>query len=122
MRAEIGIQQSAVEAQLTLLEEVAVEGNADQRGVTFQESRQEPVHRWYPYVEGFSAPYVRYLLDRFRGVINVYDPFGGSGTTQLVAASRGIDSFYCEVNPFMAFVAETKISSGAWARANYEIF
>src|SRR5437763_1652692 len=30
----------------------------DNAAVSFQESRRHPVHRWYPYVEGFSATYV----------------------------------------------------------------
>lgn len=88
-------------------------------GVTFRESRRLPVHSWYPYVEGFSAHYVRDTLLRFGTTpTSVYDPFGGAGTTQLAASIMGIPSYYAEVNPFMAFVAETKINSTAWARKN----
>lgn len=86
-------------------------------GVTFRESQRLPVHSWYPYVEGFSARYVRDAIVRFGDHPQcVYDPFGGSGTTQLVAATMGIPSFYSEVNPFMAFVADTKVNVAAWAR------
>lgn len=88
-------------------------------GVTFRESRRLPVHSWYPYVEGFSAHYVQDALLRFGTTpASVYDPFGGAGTTQLAASVMGIPSYYAEVNPFMAFVAETKINSTAWARKN----
>lgn len=93
-----------------------------QNGVNFQESRRQPVHGWYPYVEGFSATYVRDAL--LRGGTpprTVYDPFGGAGTTQLVASYLGIKSFYSEINPFMAFVAETKVKAASWARQNLKI-
>lgn len=91
-------------------------------GLTFRDSRKEPVHRWYPYVEGFSAGYVRELLLSAPSPRKVFDPFGGSGTAQLEAAKAGIPSYYCEINPFMAFVSETKVSAAAWARANWAEF
>jgi SAM-dependent methyltransferase len=91
-------------------------------GLTFRDSRNVAVHRWYPFVEGFSAGYVRTLLLSGGAPRNVFDPFGGSGTAQLEAARLGIPSFYCEINPFMAFVSETKVASAAWARANWDAF
>ena len=86
-------------------------------GVTFKESRHQGVHNWYPYVEGFSATYVRDALLRNNSIPKtIYDPFAGSGTTQLAASSLGIPSFYSEVNPFMSFVSETKTTVAAYAR------
>jgi hypothetical protein len=93
-----------------------------QLGVTFQESRQQGVHRWYPYVEGFSASYLRDVLVQQGDCANVYDPFGGAGTTQLTASWLGLPSFYSEINPFMAFVAETKVRAASWAGRNPELF
>lgn len=89
-------------------------------GLTFRESKRLPFHRWYPYVEGFAADYVRDALRRFGPVKAVYDPFGGSGTCQLEASILGISSFYTEVNPFMCFVAEAKVNSALWARSHLE--
>ncbi|HET9198825.1 MAG TPA: hypothetical protein VFN92_11290 [Solirubrobacterales bacterium] len=91
-------------------------------GLTFQDSLLRRVHGWYPYVEGFSADYVEeQVLARGGAQIgSIYDPFGGSGTAQLVAACMGIPSFYSEINPLMAFVAETKIASAAWCRQNMD--
>src|SRR5438270_8029262 len=59
---------------------------ADAEGsFTFRPSRRLPIHGWYPYVEGFSAPYVHAILRRF-GLPNcVYDACGGSGTVMLEA-------------------------------------
>lgn len=87
------------------------------RGVTFQESKRLPVHGWYPYVEGFSAPYVRDVFKRFGTPSSVYDPFGGAGTTQLSASTAGVASWYSEINPFMAFVAKTKVEASRLTRA-----
>ncbi len=92
-------------------------------GLTFQDSLLRRVHGWYPYVEGFSADYVEeQLLSSGSGRIgSIYDPFGGSGTTQLVAACMGIPSFYSEINPLMVFVAETKVTSASWCQRNPEL-
>ena len=92
-------------------------------GLTFQDNFRQGVHGWYPYVEGFSASYIRdALLRDGKKPLTVYDPFGGSGTTQLAASFLGIHSFYSELNPFMAFIAETKIVSSKWAKENLETF
>lgn len=90
-------------------------------GLTFRDSLRQHVHGWYPYVEGFSAAYTRDAILRYHPR-TVYDPFGGSGTTQLAASMLGIPSFYSEVNPFMAFVAETKVNAARWARQNLDDF
>lgn len=88
-------------------------------GVTFRDSKRLPIHSWYPYVEGFSANYVHECLTRFGSMPeSVYDPFGGSGTTQVASSTLGVRSYFSELNPFMRFVAETKIESSSWARAN----
>jgi DNA modification methylase len=90
-------------------------------GVTFQDSKSMEVHRWYPYVEGFSAKYVEEKILENGVLENIYDPFGGSGTTQLAATKLGINSFYSEVNPFMSFIAEAKVKDASWMRHNLEI-
>jgi hypothetical protein len=119
---------SAFGAQMQLFigpapDEVPTDLQSSQLGVTFRESKHQGPHGWYPYVEGFSATYVRDALLRFdRMPRAVYDPFGGSGTTQLTASLLGIKSFFSEVNPFMSFVAETKVNSSAWAVRNLDVF
>lgn len=90
-------------------------------GVTFRDSLRQRVFGWYPYVEGFSATYTRDAILRYQPK-TVYDPFGGSGTTQLAAACLGVPSFYSEVNPFMCFVAEAKVNAARWARSNLATF
>ncbi len=96
--------------------------SAETVGITFRDSKRTAFHRWYPYVQGFSAEYVREVLARFGAVKHVYDPFGGAGTTQLEASIQGIASSYSEINPFMRFVAETKINASIWARQTSPTF
>lgn len=92
-------------------------------GLTFRDSKTCPIHRWYPYVEGFSADYVyEKLLSYGKGIKTVYDPFGGAGTVQLEASKLGIPSYFSEVNPFMAFIALTKVNSANWAHNHLGVF
>ncbi|MBG2992197.1 restriction endonuclease [Proteus mirabilis] len=91
-------------------------------GVTFSDSLRKGLYGWYPYVEGFSANYARDAILRNKNNIrNVYDPFGGSGTTQLAAAQLGLDAFYSELNPFMNEVTISKIVSSAWIKNNFSV-
>jgi hypothetical protein len=88
-------------------------------GRTFRETRRQPVHRWYSYVEGFSADYIVATLDSLGGgQASIYDPFGGAGTALVEASRRGIPSFFAEANPFMAFVVDAKVNAGRWAARN----
>jgi len=78
-------------------------------GVTFQPNKNLGIHRWYPYVEGFSGGFVSNVLNEFdvsSGM--VFDPFGGCGTTAVVASLSGIESVIIDVNPFMCFVTGAK--------------
>lgn len=91
-------------------------------GLTFRDSKAAPYHRWYPYVEGFSADYVADLMGRFGQPHAVYDPFGGAGTTLVEASIRGIPSGYSEINPFMRSIADAKVNSAVWARQHLVSF
>lgn len=77
----------------------------------FAGNRQRPIHRWYPFVEGYSADLVEWGL-AVSGQDNprIIDPFGGSGTTSLTAAEQGLDSWFCEVNPYLAWLADVKVN------------
>lgn len=80
---------------------------------TFRLNKTEAIHRWYPYIEGYSSCLVANELDRLTGesIRTIYDPFGGTGTTPLVAVQRGIRAYYSESNPFMLGVIDAKINS-----------
>ncbi|TXM64689.1 restriction endonuclease [Methylobacterium sp. WL12] len=91
-------------------------------GLTFRDSKKLPVHGWFPYVEGFSAKYISELIREHGKDGIVYDPFGGSGTVNLLASLNGIPSAFSEANPFMRFVAETKINARLIAHKEFPEF
>lgn len=78
----------------------------------FDDNRSRPIHRWYPFVEGYSDELVAETLpaDDVGTRVGLLDPFGGSGTTALAASLRGHDSMFCEVNPYLAWVADVKVN------------
>jgi len=79
---------------------------------TFKDSLKAPVHRWFTYPAGFSYKAVENSVERFniaRGNM-IYDPFMGSGTTNLVAKTLGINSIGVEAHPFVYRIARAKLN------------
>jgi DNA modification methylase len=78
---------------------------------TFKDSLRAPIHRWFTYPAGFSYKAVEEAFRLYNIVpeMTVYDPFAGTGTTNLVAKHHGIHSFGVEAHPFIQFVAQTKL-------------
>jgi hypothetical protein len=74
---------------------------------TFHNARSEPIHRWFPWIEGFSDELPRLAIQSERSR-SVYDPFLGSGTTALVALQMGLRTGGAEVNPFLRFLTRVK--------------
>jgi DNA modification methylase len=59
--------------------------------ITFRSNESLPVHRWWPYVQGYSAEFVAGVVSDAelpRGA-TVLDPFAGSGTTLVEARRAG---------------------------------
>jgi DNA modification methylase len=82
--------------------------------IQFQPNTNEPIHRWSPYVQGFSASFVQRILDRYREEYShptVLDPFAGSGTVLVQAKLNGFPSYGIELNPLLHFIAEVKVDS-----------
>lgn len=87
--------------------------------VTFKGGKQNPLHNWYSYLEGYSPEFVEYILDNYiKNAHTVYDPFAGTGVTPLVAAKRGLSALYSEVNPLLQFLVKTKVSASALSEKN----
>lgn len=83
--------------------------DADSIQATFRGGRGSPLHDWYPYLEGYSPAFVQTIIRRYApDAQSVLDPFCGSGTTALVAASLARFGYYAEVNPVCRFVIEAK--------------
>ena len=74
-------------------------------------------HRWYPISEGFSAnpissPLSELDVNQRKNVIAI-EPFSGSGTAPVECTRLGVDCLGFEVNPFLAFVGQTKLKQAA---------
>jgi tRNA G10 N-methylase Trm11 len=80
------------------------------KDVTFVKSKGFPFQRWYPYIEGYSADFVKSLIKNF-DIKNtlVYEPFAGTGTTLFAVDDLGLSTVYSEVNPLLQFLIQTKI-------------
>jgi hypothetical protein len=91
-----------------------VNGKAELRDAAAAENKSLPVHRWVPWIAGFSAQFVEdaidaYLPQRSRGKQLVLDPFSGVGTTLVEAAKSGCHTTGYEINAFAALACEAKL-------------
>lgn len=77
----------------------------------FKANREAPFHRWVHLTEGFSAKLVSQELTRRRDAMRIFDPFGGTGTTPLVAAEMVREAYWSEVNPYLQEAAATKVAA-----------
>lgn len=79
---------------------------------TFKDSLRAPIHNWFTYPAGFSFRAVEASLKQHRvsqGDV-VYDPFMGSGTTNVTAKRLGVSSYGVEAHPFVFRIARTKLN------------
>lgn len=80
------------------------------RDPAFMENREAPVHRWVPWIAGYSKYFVEDAITGYTsGPSVVLDPFAGVGTTLVEADLAGHDAIGFEINPYAAFAAQTKL-------------
>ncbi|AMV26481.1 DNA methylase [Gemmata sp. SH-PL17] len=79
---------------------------------TFADNLGLAVHRWFRYSAGFSAPWVREVIEREKaaGRSRIFDPFAGSGTVALEAERCQVESTGIEAHPFVARIAQAKLN------------
>ena len=90
------------------------EGRGAFRDPAFMANRDAPVHRWVPWIAGFSRQFVQDALARHLpepGAGLVLDPFAGVGTTLIEADIAGHAAVGFEINPYAAFAARTKLAA-----------
>lgn len=78
---------------------------------TFAGNMTIPIHGWYRYTAGFSAEWVRNVINenKINDKINIVEPFVGSGTVLLEAEFAGVNSMGVESHPYIYRIAKTKL-------------
>ncbi len=78
----------------------------------FASNKTLPIHRWAPWIAGFSSSFVQDALNRYmRSPGTVLDPFAGVGTTLVEAALLGHFVVGFEINPYAALACRTKLKA-----------
>src|SRR5215468_6251556 len=87
------------------------------RDPAFADNKTQPLHRWVPWIAGFSAQFVQDCFETFlnsrrkRSTPCVLDPFAGVGTTIVQAVLNGFNSTGFEINPYAALACKAKLDS-----------
>ncbi|MBN1486160.1 MAG: site-specific DNA-methyltransferase [Anaerolineae bacterium] len=79
---------------------------------SFSYNKIQPVHRWVPWIAGFSSNFVQDILTKYikhKGV--VLDPFSGVGTTLVEAILLGHQAIGFEINPYAALACRAKLNA-----------
>ena len=78
----------------------------------FSGNKSLPIHRWVPWIAGFSSDFVASALTRYlTGPGTVLDPFAGVGTTLVEAVLHGHSAVGFEINPYAALASELKANA-----------
>jgi hypothetical protein len=111
------------------LKELGIEILENRQPIQFTPNVNELVHRWAPYVQGFSASFVQSIFDLYKNDYDnpiILDPFTGCGTVLVQSKLNGYPSFGTELNPLLQFIADIKIncwdvSPAHLIRTNHEL-
>lgn len=96
------------------LKELGVQIKNRKQPIQFSPNINESIHRWAPYVQGFSASFVQSVLDSYKQEYDkpvILDPFSGCGTVLVQAKLNGYESHGTELNPLLQFISSTKLNS-----------
>ncbi|MDR0507445.1 MAG: site-specific DNA-methyltransferase, partial [Dysgonamonadaceae bacterium] len=107
-----GQQSARMSLEQKLIPITIVSDDFSRQSVSYQLSKNDCLHRWLKYKEGFSADLVKKLLQEFgiKAGDTVLDPFAGSGTTNLVCKMQGINSIGFDILPMSKIAIEAKQS------------
>ena len=82
------------------------------RDPAFTANRDAPVHRWAPWIAGYSKHFVEDALARHAAAPSVVlDPFAGVGSTLVEADLAGHEAIGFEINPYAAFASRVKLQA-----------
>lgn len=78
--------------------------------MVFDKNKDVLVHRWYPFVEGYSKEFIEDILNELPAPpMCALEPFCGSGTSPVELQNHGIRCYSFEVSPFMHLLAKVKL-------------
>ncbi|EHG16375.1 DNA modification methylase [Prevotella histicola] len=78
--------------------------------MVFDKNRDVFVHRWYPFVEGYSKEFIEEIIQELPYPPKcAMEPFCGSGTTPVELQNHNIKCYSFEVSPFMHLLAKVKL-------------
>jgi hypothetical protein len=91
----------------------------------FADNKTRPIHRWIPWIAGFSSEFVRDVFSRYlpaksSGPITVLDPFCGVGTTLVEGQLQGYDTVGFEINPYAALAARAKLEAASVSPSQFQ--
>ncbi len=98
----------------TYLSELGINIIDNPQPIQFQKNSNEIVHRWSPYVQGFSSQFVQNILSYYDSIYKspvIFDPFAGSGTVLVQSKLKNFEAYGVELNPLLFFIAKTKINT-----------
>ncbi|MBN1976973.1 MAG: site-specific DNA-methyltransferase [Anaerolineae bacterium] len=79
---------------------------------SFANNKTRPIHRWVPWIAGFSSSFVRDVLQMYlESQGTVLDPFCGVGTALVEALLCGHNAIGFEINPYAAQASRTKVNA-----------
>ena len=88
-------------------------GDSNFSDPSFVSNKSQPIHRWVPWIAGFSSEFVKGALDKYlspRGG-TILDPFAGVGTTLVDAILSGHNVVGFEINPYAAMACRLKVNA-----------
>lgn len=86
--------------------------NSAEGSSTFIRNMGLPIHGWFRFSAGFSADWVRLLVEKERQVrddVVLLDPFGGVGTAIVAGEEAGVRSYGIEAHPFICRIGKAKL-------------
>lgn len=106
---QLKLFENDIEQQISSLEN----GGSYFGDPSFAANKTLPVHRWVPWIAGFSSRFVQDAISKYlssRGV--VLDPFCGVGTTLVEAVLLGHKAVGFEINPYAVLACQVKLGAG----------
>ncbi len=87
--------------------------NLSFRDPAFSANRDAPIHRWVPWIAGFSKHFIEDAIGTYTNGYQetILDPFAGVGTALIESDLAGHNAVGFEINPYAAFAAQLKLSA-----------